>query len=122
MEHQIVLIIDDSPEVTEGLAMTLERDDRVVVTCNDAESASVIIDHFQLSFIVSDINFSGPFGFEGLDIVSLARRRNVPIALISGAVSDQLREEALRLGVVAVLQKPFDSAQLESVLEGGPAA
>lgn len=118
MTEQSVLIIDDSADVTEGLAMALEREGRRIITCNDSESASVVIDHIDISFIVSDINFSGPFGYEGLDILLRARRRvpPVPIVLITGAVSDQLRAEAMRMGAVEILEKPFDLDTLERVL------
>ena len=119
MPSEVILIIDDNLEVTESLGFALEREDRLIITCNDAESASVIIDHHELTFIVSDINFSGPFGFEGLDIVTMARKKTppVPIALITGAVSSQLREEAQRLGVVDILEKPFDTGDLERLFQ-----
>lgn len=118
MNGEVILIVDDSPDITDSLSLVLEQEGRLIITCNDAESASVVIEHHELSFIVSDINFSGPFGYEGLNIVSLAKDRvpPIPIALISGAVTDQLRDEARRLGAVAILQKPFDYEELEELL------
>lgn len=117
MTSEVILIIDDNPDVTEALSSALERADRLIITCNDAESASLVIEHHELSFIVSDVNFSGPFGYEGLDVLALARRRipPVPIALITGTVTDQLRQEAKRLGAVEILEKPFDCEVLEQL-------
>lgn len=120
MDEQRVLIVDDSREVTEGLAFALERSGRVVVTCNDAESASLVIETQPPHVIVSDINFSGPFGYEGLNIVALARRQEPPIPaiIITGFASEQLRQEAERMGVAAVLEKPFDTELLERAISG----
>ena len=42
-ESQLVLLIDDDVMITEGLSAGLEREGRTVITCNDVESAQLIV-------------------------------------------------------------------------------
>ena len=73
-ESQFVLLLDDDVMITEGLAAGLEREGRTVVTCNDVESAELIVQRFQPSHIVADIRISGQFSFEGLDLIRYAKK------------------------------------------------
>ena len=95
-ESQLVLLLDDDVVITEGLAAGLERAGRTVITCNDVESAELMVQHCLPSHIVADIRISGPFGFEGLDFIRFAKER-VPesrIILISGDGGEALQLEA----------------------------
>ena len=42
-ESQLVLILDDDVMITEGLAAGLERPGRSIITCNDLESAELVV-------------------------------------------------------------------------------
>ena len=46
-ESQLIVILDDDVLVTEALAEGLERDGRTVVTCNDLESAQLIVERLR---------------------------------------------------------------------------
>ncbi len=114
-----ILILDDDEQITEALAMVLEADDRLIITCNDLESAQLIVENFPLSLIVSDVQINGAFGFEGLDFIAdiSAHHPESRIVLMTGAGSAGLREEAHRRGAFAFLEKPFDVASLESFIQ-----
>ena len=75
---QFVVLLDDDVGITEGLAAGLEREGRTLVTCNDVESAELIIEHFHPSHVVADIRISGDFGFEGLDLIRFAKQHAHP--------------------------------------------
>ena len=118
-ESQLVLLLDDDTSITEGLAAGLERDGRTVITCNDVESAELIVERFRPSHIVADIRISGPFGFEGLDFIRFAKRhaQDARIILISGDADAALQLEGSERGAAAFLKKPFTIAELDSTLD-----
>lgn len=118
-ESQLVLLLDDDLTVTEGLALGLQRDGRTVITCNDVESAELIVERMHPSHIVADIRLSGPFAFEGLDFIRYAKRHTPEsrIILISGDGAEALQLEASQRGAVAFLQKPFEVQALDATLD-----
>lgn len=118
-ESQLVLVLDDDVMVTEGLAAGLEREGRTIITCNDIESAELIVERMQPSHIVADVRLSGPFGFEGLDFIRYAKRHTPEsqIILISGDGAAALQLEASERGAVAFLQKPFEVRELDATLD-----
>ncbi|HVS32307.1 MAG TPA: EAL domain-containing protein [Thermoanaerobaculia bacterium] len=117
-ESQLIILLDDDAMITDGLAAALERDGRTIITCNDVESAQLIIEKMKPSHVVADIHFSGPFGFEGLDFVRYAKRYSpeTKIILMSGDTPEALQLEAAERGAVAFLGKPFEVRELDAMV------
>jgi EAL domain-containing protein (putative c-di-GMP-specific phosphodiesterase class I)/ActR/RegA family two-component response regulator len=117
-DSQLILLIDDDLMVTEGLAAGLEREGRTIITCNDVESAQLIVERLSPSHIVTDVRISGPFGFEGLDFIRHAKKHSPEsrVILMTGDAPEALQLEASERGAVAFLRKPFGVEELESVL------
>jgi EAL domain-containing protein (putative c-di-GMP-specific phosphodiesterase class I)/ActR/RegA family two-component response regulator len=118
-ESQLILLLDDDVMITEGLAAGLEREGRTLITCNDVESAELIVERMHPSHIVADIRLSGPFGYEGLDFIRYAKRHTPEsrIILISGEAAEALQLEASERGAVAFLKKPFEVRELDATLD-----
>ena len=117
-ESQLILLLDDDVMITDGLALALERDGRTIITCNDVESAQIIVERMKPSHVVADIHISGPFSFEGLDFIGYAKRHSpeTKIILISGDAPDAVQLEGAERGAVAFLQKPFELRELDAML------
>ncbi|MBV8520198.1 MAG: EAL domain-containing response regulator [Acidobacteria bacterium] len=117
-----VLIVDDDRYVTEALAMTLERNGRTTIVCSDLESAELTLARFPVTHLVTDVQFSGAFGFEGLHFVGQVKKLHpqCSIILITGFATDALRATALAHGATALLPKPFETSELEAVFGTGP--
>ncbi len=116
--RQTILLIDDERLITEAMAVALERPGRTVVICPDVHAAELALKTFPVTDIVSDVQFSGLFGFEGLHFVDRIRTR-VPgarIVLMTGFLSDALRGAVSGYGVTAILSKPFDTSELEAII------
>jgi EAL domain-containing protein (putative c-di-GMP-specific phosphodiesterase class I) len=115
-EH--ILVIDDDRAIAEGLAMLLEREGRTTIVCADLESAEIVLARYPISSIITDVQFSGEFGFEGLHFLTRIRVQHplCRIVIMSGHVTDSLRGTALGLGASAVLAKPFDMNTLDRAL------
>src|SRR5260370_23883312 len=115
---QTVLIVDDDDSVTEGLAETLQRAGRELILCRDLESAQLVVEREVPAYVVTDVRLSGPFRYEGLDFVTEIKRhsQDACIIVMTGAWSQELEREALARGATAVLEKPFETADLEVYL------
>lgn len=120
--RQTILLIDDDLGITNALGMALECEGRTVVICSDVESAELALLWLNVTHVVSDIQFSGLFGFEGLHfgdrIRSLAPAART--VFMTGYWSLALRAAAAACGAVAMLSKPFDVADLEDALGDAP--
>lgn len=65
--------------------------------------------------VISDHNMPGANGLEVLrEVVSL--RPGTPVALISGYITDAMREEALALGVTEMIFKPNSPEELAAAM------
>ncbi|HUF17288.1 MAG TPA: EAL domain-containing protein [Thermoanaerobaculia bacterium] len=117
--RQVVLVLDDDPIVTEGLSLGLEEQGRTVITCNDLESAQIIVETLKPSHIVADVRLTGAFGYEGLDFIGYAKRHSPSsrVILMTGDAPEALQLEASHRGAVAFLQKPFGGRQLGAVIK-----
>lgn len=115
---QTILIVDDDDAVTEGLAETLQRPGRELILCRDLESAQLVVEREIPACVVTDVRLSGPFRYEGLDFITDVKRHSedARIVVMTGAWSEELQREALARGATAVLEKPFDTADLEAYL------
>lgn len=116
--HQTILIIDDDPDITEALSLLLQARGRTLIVCADVESAELAMERFAVTDVVTDVQFSGRFGFEGLHFLERMRtkRGNARIVLMTGFATDALRDEVAGYGAAALLAKPFEVAELEAVL------
>ena len=115
---QTVLILDDDPEVCAALTMALEADGRHLIVCRDIESAQIIVEQFPITHIITDIKLTGPFRFEGLDVIDLAKRnpQEVSVVVITGHDEPQTRTRCLTAGAAAYLRKPLEVEALLSAI------
>jgi EAL domain-containing protein (putative c-di-GMP-specific phosphodiesterase class I) len=116
----MILVVDDHEPVADGLAEALHDEGYRVIVCYDAESAEVVVENAPITAIICDIRLTGSFRFEGLDFLEHAQRYapSARVALISGNVTSDIREESLKRGADLVLAKPFAISDLEPLLAG----
>lgn len=115
-EH--ILVIDDDRLITDALSLLLDREDRTTIVCSDLESAEIVLARYPITHVLTDVQFSGEFGFEGLHFLTRIRvqRPQCRILLMTGYASEGLRAAAFGLGANGVLAKPFDAEELERAL------
>ncbi len=114
---ETVLIVDDDVDVGLALAAGLEREGRDIVLCRDAESAEIVISARNIAFIVADVRLSGPFRYDGLELLEYARRHapGAGVIAISGSGAAGL-DQAVRERGATFLEKPFDIDTLELLI------
>lgn len=119
MNRSVLVVVDDDPAITEGLAAGLYGETRTIVTCHSVEAAELMVEEMHPAAVISDIQLSGRFDFDGLRLLQYAAVHSpeTVVVLMSGALADGLGAEAERQGAVAFLQKPFSLDDLEHLLE-----
>ena len=117
-EQECILLVDDNRDVTDALSLLLEHTSRKIILCSDIESAEMMLARAPVTHVVTDVQFSGEFGYEGLHFVGRLRAKapQCRIVMISGRPSDSLRAAALNDGADAVLWKPFTFSELVAAL------
>jgi len=123
-QRQYILLSDDDEGITDALSLTLERNGRTVIVCSDVDAAEVALSQFPVTHVVTDVQFSGEFGFEGLHFLDRVRALSPQsrIVLMTGNATDALRRAALEHGAAEVLAKPFATRDLEGALAGNECA
>ena len=118
-----VLVAEDNDEMRALLANTMRRDGyEVVEASNGWQLLNQLAVHMHQSrganwvdLVISDVRMPGP---GGLDVLAGMRWAGlpVPVVLISAFADPEVREEANRLGAVAVLGKPFAMDELRVIV------
>jgi len=113
---RIVYVVDDDESVRASLKLLIESSGYHVVTFKSAE------DFLDSSFgenpccLILDIHLPGMSGFnlQGHLVKSQTR---IPVIFITGHDRNRMEDEAMRLGAIAYLRKPFDEQYLLDAIE-----
>jgi len=111
-----ILVIDDDPEVVDILATTLREEGYGVfgVLTSDEGLKHVIVSRPDL--VLLDILLPG--GMNGIEVLKRIRSINptTQVIMVTGSKDPLLAREALELGALAYVDKPFDFAYLKRVV------
>lgn len=109
-----VVVIEDELEMRSVVCWALRREGYQVVPFSNCEDALIWIGPGLMdgvpdrlpSAIVCDIRIPNFSGLELLETLDLAGKR-IPTIMITGFPDDRTRAQALQLGAICVLEKPF---------------
>jgi CheY-like chemotaxis protein len=112
MSSRTILVVDDDRAVLESYGRLLARLGHRVLLSEDADEVLADPDSLRdIDLIILDHRMPRRSGLSLLD--GLRRRTaSVPrpaVILISAFLSDELRDQAARLGVVEIIEKPVDT-------------
>jgi DNA-binding NtrC family response regulator len=113
-----VLIIDDEPTICRSLSLLL-KDTYDVETAECGEAALEILEKRSLPDIVLlDVMMPGA---DGLSILKKLKETDakIPVIMLTGASNVKGAVEAIKLGAVDYLSKPFDIAELKGAIQEG---
>jgi CheY-like chemotaxis protein len=112
-----VLVVDDSEDIRDGLAMLLRTWGHVVRVAGDGPSALVADSSFHPHVVILDVNLPG---ISGLDVARQLREQQgtTPVRLIAltGLSCDQDKLKSREAGFDAHLTKPADLSELRQLL------
>jgi len=121
--HQLVgvhvLVIDDEPDAREVLARILEDQGATVATAASAAEAYELLQRARPHVAVCDIAMANE---DGLTFIRRVRRdgnqkvAQTPAIAVSAFARDHDRQQALHAGFQSHLAKPFDAAELVTIV------
>jgi FixJ family two-component response regulator len=116
-----VLVIDDDDGMREAIESLLVAAGLPIAGFESAEALLAADDRGGARCIVCDIRLGGMSGLELLGALR-ARGDACPVILITAHDTPAVRNEAVRLGALAYLSKPFAARELLDAIAGTPAA
>ncbi len=109
--RSIVIAVEDDESVSASLKLLIESSGYDVVTFKSAEDFLDSRFRENPCCLVLDICLPGMSGFELQEHLVKSQTR-IPVILITGHDRNRMEDEAMRLGAVAYLRKPFDEQVL----------
>jgi DNA-binding response OmpR family regulator len=110
------IVVDDEPDVRGILAAIVARNGFEVTEGKDGEEAVRLASERRPDLIFLDVMMPKLTGLEALAQIREANP-GVCVVLVSATASQEHAEEALRLGAVNFIQKPFDRREIGFVVQ-----
>lgn len=111
----VVLIVDDEPRIVSSLLRTLRREGYELLAAERPEEALRIADERAIDCVLSDYKMPAMTGTELLERIA-QRRPHAARVLLTGWPKDIDRAAIERVGIDAVLAKPWDDGDLKLAL------
>jgi len=106
-----VLIVDDEPSLREMLRIVLRRDGYEVFVADGGQAAIDVLQQERIDLLVSDIRMSD---VDGVEVLKAAKElhRDIVVFMMTAFASTETAVDAMRLGAVDYLTKPFSMDEL----------
>ncbi len=113
-----MLVIDDSPDVADSLALLLKTFGADVRVARSGGEGLAICPEFAPELILLDISMPGMDGFETAQrLRKLPTARNASLVALTGRGEQDMRRRVQQAGFDRHLTKPADLNELASLLE-----
>jgi len=110
-----ILVVDDEPSILELLGRFAEDGGFTVVTCAGGQEALEYLKHHRTDIALVDLRMPGVDGLEVLRAIRGADP-DCRTVLMSGQATIDSAVEAVKLGAIDYLTKPFDIGKLKRIL------
>jgi DNA-binding NtrC family response regulator len=111
-----ILIAEDEPNLRRVLGAQLQRDGYEVLLAADGAQAMALLGEHHVDVIISDLRMPKVDGLSFLKHV-VAEKPDVPFLLITAHGTVETAVEALKLGAFDYVTKPFDRAELKTIVD-----
>lgn len=113
---QPVVVVDDDTRMLESVDDLLASAGYTAKLFSSAE-AFIEADVLQcIACLISDVGLPGMNGCELITVVK-AQAPSLPIIMITGRETQELREQCMEAGALALFAKPFDPQEVLQVLQ-----
>ncbi|MBC7247393.1 MAG: response regulator transcription factor [Actinobacteria bacterium] len=110
MAGELILVVDDEPNITELARLYLEKDGFRVAEARDGEEALRLFEELHPALVVLDIMIPEPDGWEVCR--RIRARSNLPIIMLTAREDEVDKVVGLELGADDYLTKPFSPREL----------
>jgi DNA-binding response OmpR family regulator len=109
-DKDLILVVDDDPQITSFLLRYLEKQDFRVICASDGREMQAVLRQESVDLCILDIGLPGK---NGLDITSDIRAKSsLPILVLSGRDETFDRVVGLEFGADDYMVKPFEPREL----------
>lgn len=110
------LIAEDDLRMAELLAEIAQSRGFDTLIAGNGAAASIILERGEADALLTDLRLPPP---DGLALLRLAKHQSpdMPVVLITGHATLQVAVDAFRGGLFDLIGKPFDTSEVESLLE-----
>lgn len=115
MSKAKILVVDDDKNIRRTVTMSLESLDYAVQTAFDGKDAMLQLTGDKYDLIVTDLKMPGMDGLKLLQ-EAIAKYPQIKIVLITAHGTVDNAVEAMKLGAVDFLQKPFTPKELRNMV------
>jgi DNA-binding response OmpR family regulator len=113
MSKKIILVIDDDPDVRNGLRIRLQANAYETFFAADAATSITQARKHRPDLIVLDLGLPGGDGFLVMErLKTIPDLAVIPVIIVSGRDVHANHERALKAGARAFLQKPVENTEL----------
>ena len=117
MSNKKILIVDDDPDVRQGMHVRLKANHYDTFFGGDALSSIAEARKHDPDLIILDLGLPAGDGFVVMDkLKSVPSLAVIPVIVVSARDVLANKERALKAGAKAFLQKPVDNAELLKVI------
>ena len=116
MNHATVLVVEDDQDLQDALCETLSLAGISTLAANDGRVAIDVLSREKVDMVVSDVQMQRMDGHALLKVIK-EQYMNLPVLLMTAHGNVQKAIEAIRLGAVDYLVKPFDAEVLVNTVE-----
>lgn len=111
------LIVDDDEMSRRLLRLVLEYDGCHCVEAENGAMGLSLIESQPFDIIILDNAMPVMTGMEFLNRLQLRpQSQDVPVIMVTGLLNAEIRDKAIRLGVYAIIGKPYDFGELRSMV------
>lgn len=112
-----ILVVDDEVHLALLIEYTLKSRGFAVQSIHKATEALELIDSgTDIQLVITDLHMPEISGFDLF--MELGRRgKRIPVLLVTAAGEEEITDQALKMGVAGVLNKPFARKQLLEQVE-----
>jgi two-component system NtrC family sensor kinase len=111
----VLLVVDDEPRILSALQRCLRREGYEIVSAETAAGALRILRERRVDALLTDHKMPGMSGLELIREVA-EQWPGIPRLLLTGWAAEIPPDEARRLGIRALVAKPWDDAELKARL------
>jgi len=111
-----ILLADDSVTIQKVIELTFMDEDYEVVAVGNGDDALEKLEEITPDFVIADVHMPGANGYD-VAKHSKSLRPDVPVLLLVGTFEPFDEEQAQKSGCDAYLKKPFDSQELQRLVE-----
>lgn len=112
-----VMFIDDDPMVLRMASFIMKKSGNQALTASSGDEGIMMIRSEQPQLVFIDAEMPEKNGFETLEEIKKDESlKALPVCIMSGTITDELRERAKALGAADMIGKPLQAAQVIDII------